>query len=241
MTSPLDLKDWLHRDLKKADKLLIILASLGGVHQVKEIKGCAKQAGFRVPNNWNVSSVLNAAIGLAIRTEKGWEITKKGKDYLLSEGVPLNNIQSFETAHELRNLLRKISNADTRGFVEEAIICTEHSLHRSAVVMAWLAAIHILRVKVFSGHLSDFNSEARKVNPKWKPAKTEDDLSVMKESDFLDRLVAISLIGTDVKKQLRQCLELRNSCGHPNSLKIEQLKVASHIETLILNVFSKFI
>jgi len=62
----------------------------------------------------------------------------------------------------------------------------------------------------------------------------------MKEHDFLDVLESISLIGKNVKQELQQSLQLRNACGHPNSLKIGVNKVSSHIEILILNVFSKF-
>ena len=62
----------------------------------------------------------------------------------------------------------------------------------------------------------------------------------MKESEFLVILEKISLTGKSVKKELEQCLDRRNGCGHPNSLKIADHVVASHIEILILNVFSKY-
>jgi hypothetical protein len=42
------------------------------------------------------------------------------------------------------------------------------------------------------------------------------------------------------KDELEGCLKLRNTCGHPNSHKIGEHRVASHIETLMLNVFSQF-
>jgi hypothetical protein len=93
---------------------------------------------------------------------------------------------------------------------------------------------------VISKHLANFNSEASRVEPKWKPARSPDDLSRMKESDFLDRLVAISVIGKNVKTELKQCLDRRNGCGHPNSLKIGPNTVAHHLEILLLNVFQPF-
>jgi hypothetical protein len=62
----------------------------------------------------------------------------------------------------------------------------------------------------------------------------------MKEGEFLDRLVAISLIGKNVKAELKQCLDRRNGCGHPNSLKIGPATVAHHLEILLLNVFQPF-
>ena len=40
--------------------------------------------------------------------------------------------------------------------------------------------------------------------------------------------------------ELRNCLDRRNGCGHPNSLKIGPNTVAHHIEILLLNVFKAF-
>ena len=53
-------------------------------------------------------------------------------------------------------------------------------------------------------------------------------------------LAAISVIGKNVKDELEGCLKLRNGCGHPNSLQLADSRVAAHIETLVLNVFSVF-
>jgi hypothetical protein len=43
-----------------------------------------------------------------------------------------------------------------------------------------------------------------------------------------------------VKNELKECLDRRNGCGHPNSLKIGANTVAHHIEILLLNVFKVF-
>jgi hypothetical protein len=62
----------------------------------------------------------------------------------------------------------------------------------------------------------------------------------MKEHDFLDVLESISVLGKNVKQELQKCLQLRNGCGHPNTLQIADHKVSAHVEDLILNVFAKF-
>jgi hypothetical protein len=85
-----------------------------------------------------------------------------------------------------------------------------------------------------------FNQEAKRRYSKWKEAKSTDDLALMQEYDFLQILAAISVIGKNVKQELEQCLQLRNACGHPNSLAIGEHRVASHLEILVLNVYSKF-
>lgn len=79
---------------------------------------------------------------------------------------------------------------------------------------------------------------AKRRDSRWKNAKTSDDLTAMKESEFLNILEHLSVIGKNVKLELQnQCLVNRNSCGHPNSLKIGENTVAAHIELLILYVY----
>lgn len=134
------------------------------------------------------------------------------------------------------NSVRTPMRDDTRSFVTEAVQCYESELYRAAVVMSWLAAVHVLKSEVLHKHLTAFNAEASRLDPKWKAAKTTDDLGTMKEAKFLDLLVAISVIGKNVKDELQECLRTRNGCGHPNSLKVSVNKVASHIEILLLNV-----
>jgi hypothetical protein len=46
-------------------------------------------------------------------------------------------------------------------------------------------------METIKNHLAAFNAEAQRVDPKWRQARTADDLGLMKEQDFLDRLAAI--------------------------------------------------
>ena len=143
-------------------------------------------------------------------------------------------------ASKLRTQAAKIVQADIKAFVEEAIGCVEQHLYRAAVVLSWVGALAVLYDHVVAKELAAFNAEAKRRNMKWKDAKTADDLALMGEYDFLQVLEAISVIGKSVKAELEVCLKLRNGCGHPNSLQIAEHRVNSHIETLILNVFTRF-
>jgi hypothetical protein len=60
--------------------------------------------------------------------------------------------------------------------------------------------------------------------------KTTDDIGLMKESVFLDRIAGISIIGKNVKDELQKCPKLRNACGHPNSMRISTNATANHLE-----------
>ena len=235
-----DLKTLLHQDSPPLDKLLVILASFDEPCSVKDLVTRASEAGFRIPKNWNPSSIMGRSKGLAIRAPNGWELTDAGKQRLRNLGVTKISPAAVQVATDLRAELQNIKDDDTHAFVEEAIKCYEAELHRSAIVMSWLSAVDVLQNHVHTKHLKAFNAEAKRVDAKWKDAKTTDDLGRMGEADFLDRIAALSILGKNVKEQLKSCLKLRNGCGHPNSLKIGPNTVAHHIEILLLNVFQKF-
>lgn len=235
-----DLKSWLHKRLPRVDKLLLILAALNRPSRIKEIESAAVDAGFRELRNWNISQYLGSSRGLAIRTPQGWELTDPGKVHLRNLGVAKVSPGAMQVAVDLRAHLSKISDDQTRDFVEEAIRCHEAELYRAAIVMAWLGAMDVLHRHVFDNRLSAFNAEASRVTGgKWKAARSRDDLGKMKEVDFLDRIEGLSIIGKNAKAQLMVALDLRNGCGHPNSLRVGVNKSAAHIETLLQNVFEK--
>jgi hypothetical protein len=131
-----------------------------------------------------------------------------------------------------------VKNEDARSFLTETIVCAEQSLFRAAVVLSWVGAVALLHDAAVRKHLTAVNAEGARRDPKWKPVKSANDLGRMKESAFLEIAHAVGLIDKNVKQELDACLKLRNSCGHPNSLKIGTNKVAAHLETLALNVYA---
>lgn len=233
------LKLWLQGDYGRGTILAFILASFDSPTSIKSIKDRAIEVGYRGLRNANVSRDLNNS-GFAIRVNDGWELSSAGINTLVEIGVKVKGNDIVELAIDLRDAANKILNEDTKSFVDETISAYENNLKRSSIVMSWLGAISILQNFVLLNHLSEFNIEARRRNPKWKTAKTVDDISLMKERDFLDITQHISVIGKDVKSALLICLTRRNSCGHPNSFKISDRIVAAHLEVLILNIYIKF-
>ncbi len=143
-------------------------------------------------------------------------------------------------AASLRLLLPKIKNENVSTFLIEAIVCAERSLFRAAVVLSWVGAMALLHEHVATNHLVEFNAEASRRDPKWKPVKTTDELGRMKEAAFLEILQTLRVVGPNVRQELEVCLKLRNACGHPNSFKLGSNRVAAHLETLALNVYAVF-
>lgn len=236
------LKDLLSKpEYSKTDKLILCLAeNASEPKSVKAIRELAKSAGLRSAERWNVSQLLSGSRGLAIRTDTGWELSSDGRSRALELAGSLAASPAPKVAASIRAHLHNLSSPDTRAFVEEAIRCFESGLFRAAVVLSWVGAVSVLYSHVHKSRLADFNTEASRRDPKWRPAKTADDLARMKEHELLGVLEAISVLGKSVKQELEVCLKLRNGCGHPNSLRIGENRVAAHIETLVLNVFSHF-
>ena len=235
------LKDLLARDLSDLEKALTCLAvEPVAPRNVKTIVELAFNSGWRQIKRKNVSSILSRSKGLAIRSADGWELTSNGVDAVALLAGPAMGGPIPKTAFALRAHLSQISHSETRQFVGEAISCFEGRQFRAAVVLAWIGAVSVLQEHVVSNKLAEFNAEAMKRIPKWKVAKSSDDLGLMREDELLDILQTISVIGKNVKQELKKALTLRNGCGHPNSLKVADHKVASHIEDLMLNVFAIF-
>jgi hypothetical protein len=233
------LKDVLSQESLTQQEKLLILLSLNAKQPKKNGEICALGLIYGINDicSWNLTSILTRAKGKAIKTPSGWEITISGEKYI-SRYIELDT--PLLTATTLRSHLSTIKNQETATFIEEAILCFEHRLYRSAVVLSWVGAVSLLYDYTFTNKLSEFNAEAKRRDNKWKDIKIVDDFSRMKESDFLDVLESISILGKNIKQELKNRLILRNSCGHPNSLKISDHTVAAHIEILIDNVFSKF-
>lgn len=231
------ISDLVHSgELARAEQLLLCLAHLGdGVHAVGAIRTTAQSLGL---SDANVSRDMQKLKGLAFQRKEGWALTTPGKKRageLL--GAPDAHVAAQSSA--LRTLLPKL-NTDVQAFVAEAVACYEARHFRAAVVLSWVGAVSVLYAHVVQRRLADFNAEATRRDAKWRTAKNEDDLSRMKEHDFLQVLDALSVLGKNVKNELEGCLKLRNACGHPNSLKLAESRCAAHIEVLVLNVFNAF-
>lgn len=240
MLSPDDLKLALQQDgLSRADRVLLVLASLDQPAKNPAIVQRGLDVGCNM-GKWNIADILSKAKGITIRLPDGHEVSEKGHARLEQLGVNKLPPAAAKVAQDMRKHMANIKDETTRAFVDEAIKCHEAGLLRSAVVMSWLAAVSVLRQVVVTKHLAAFNAEAQRMNSKWKAAKTTDDIGEMKELEFLERLAGIGVVGKNVKAQLLNGLNLRNGCGHPNSLKVGANVVAAHIEMLLLNVFDKF-
>ena len=242
MLSSDGLKDLLATpDHTRAEKVLLCLARQPLVpRQVRDVREAAIAAGLPDAARWNISQLLSQLQGLAIRTKAGWELTSAGQITVGELAGSAVGGRANRVAVALKHHLGAIQDDATRGFVEEAVQCLEKALYRAAIVLSWVGAVSVLQQHVVRMRLPDFNREAGRRFRKWKSARTPDDLSRTRDADFLLILESISVVGKSVKHELEHALKLRNGCGHPNSLQVGEAMAAAHVESLILNVYSKF-
>ncbi|HEY0772029.1 MAG TPA: hypothetical protein VGD31_17000 [Sphingobacteriaceae bacterium] len=231
----------LNTKIPLGDKLLLILyAHFGTPLTGTQIKEIAYSLGVADVYFWKTSETLRDLYQYAIRSRTGWLLTPEGRDYVLDSGL-VGGTSLITIISNVRQHAAAITDVQTKGFIEEAISCYEHKFFRAAIVLSWVGAVALLYNYVIQHRLADFNAEALRRDSRWKAAVTADDLAHMKESDFLDILVRLSIIGKNVKQELVNCLTLRNACGHPNSLVVGESRVAAHLEILVDNVFAKFV
>ncbi|WP_316893613.1 hypothetical protein [Ralstonia mannitolilytica] len=229
------------KEISDRNKLLICMAhDPVSPKKVSDIRELAISVGLRAAKNWNISKILSNAKSLVVRTTAGWELTSSGRSLVAEIAGPILPAVTILVVSALRKQLPTIVNIATRSFVEESVKALEAKLYRSAIVLSWVGAISVLYDHVINNCLKDFNSEAARRDSRWKEAKTQDDLTRMKEYDFLQILASQSVIGKNVKEELELCLKLRNGCGHPNSLIVGEHKASAHVETLIQNIFARF-
>lgn len=231
----------LDKTRSQREKLLVILSTNDGkAKSTSEIRAIGVAHGLRSAKTWKPSSILAGGPSLAVLLADGWQLTAAGLARVQAAIGATGSQPTAKPARDLRTHLQKIRQADTHAFLSEAVSCLEGGHLRAAVVLSWVGAVSQLYEHVVKTELSNFNAEALRRDPKWKLAKTVDDLARMKEHEFLNVLEALSILGKNVKAELQHALSLRNACGHPNSLKIGNSRVAAHIEVLLLNVFEKY-
>ncbi len=144
----------------------------------------------------------------------------------------------------LLDLAKKIRNPTEKSFIEEAIRCfaCRPSAKRATIIMTWIACMDHLQTYLLTNKklLKKFNDELAKAKQKISKVSTKADFSDLKEDSVLQRLREAKILDTNVHKQLRQNLEFRDSCAHPNDITITDSKVESFVEEIINNVLMKF-
>jgi hypothetical protein len=164
-----------------------------------------QRSGRRIFEVARLSDYLKRAKGLAILTPDGWKLTQQGRDLIAASVKRPEATPQVGVTTKLRSHLGKIKSDSTRAFADEAIKCQEHGLRRSAVVSAWVAAVGVLYDHVLANKLAEFNTAGmKKMQAKWTPVASLDDLADLKESTFLELCESASIFGKTNQARTRK-------------------------------------
>lgn len=201
------------------------------------------RTGFRDVDRWNLSDVLRKAAldGQVAQLPSGWKVLQPGVNLLRKAGLLLEAPLITEIRHDLRKHLAQVADAERRRFLEEAIGCFDAGHPRAAIVLSWVGAAHILQEHIVTHHLVAFNAAGVSRFPKsFKPIRNIRDFGPLTEEEILQLCQDASILSKAEKQELKERLGLRNRCGHPNPLLVEEHVAASHLATLPKNVYARF-
>lgn len=142
-----------------------------------------------------------------------------------------------EISETLHARVLTITDADERGYIEEALACLHPTVnaHRAAIVMGWAATMFNLRRKIERTGLPAFNAEFQRRFPKARkrPVSVIDDFEEYGDAEILGVAEGMNVISKAVHKALKQHLDIRNNCGHPTDYQPGIHRVKTFFEEVI--------
>jgi hypothetical protein len=213
---------------------------------VSEIAECFVEARLARPNTSRLRDRLIKSPHALRAKGNGSFMSSREGDSLFSKKypeilTPSANAILTPLSKTLRDHIAKFQSETTQEFLDEAASCMEHGHYRAAVVLSWVGAVSVMQEFVLKNKLDDFNRDAVANKVLRAPARSIEDMrDISKESQFLESLCRISMVDGATKKQLKECLDRRNNCGHPTEIRFGEAYVANHIEILVHNVFARF-
>lgn len=210
------------------------------------------------------SAIINlfelADIGKPSNVDRDLGKMKKDKLILpLDEGYRLHRKNLNKVEEQLRTrqqnvvlrknlveLAQKIKDGIEKEFVEEAIRCfgTRPSSKRATIFLSWIAAIHHLQSFIWrkKKHLISFNKVLPINSPKnsIKSIEKIEDFYELSEKLFILKLKEAGVIDKNIYKQLKDQLDIRNTCGHPNTISISDPKVEVFVDDIIQNILLRY-
>jgi hypothetical protein len=204
-----------------------------------EIKAALQAARVPKAKLANIADVMNKAGALVdvVKTPGGggrlWALTPTGESAVrrlanIAETQP----EIEHSIEDLRKLASRLNVPEVREYVDEAILCLGVNALRAAIVFIWVGAVRVIQDRIWMHGVHAVIGSAQKYNPKAKIAKF-DDLALLREATLLDMARDLGEFDKAQTTILKQCLDTRNQCGHPNKYDPGVAKVKAHIEDII--------
>ena len=138
----------------------------------------------------------------------------------------------------LTSLSAKVSDAEARAYLEEALKCLQVGALRASVVFLWTGAIRVVQQNALSVGIPRLNLFLLKHDPKSRHVSKIEDFAYVKDKTALLAVQDLGLLDKGQRDTLEEALNLRNRCGHPTKYRPGVKKVSSFIEDVTGIVFS---
>jgi hypothetical protein len=200
----------------------------------------------RVPraSKVNVSDVLSKAghyVNLTGVTGKArlWTLTDTGRTKVRNLlDLPQSDVEIENDVETLKTLIAKITDADIKDYLDEALKCLNVGALRATVVFSWTATIRTIQVNLLLHGVHAVNIAIQKHDLKSRFVNRLDDFAYVKDSVTLLAAMDLGDLDKNEKDTLKEALDLRNRCGHPSKYKPGIKKVSSYIEDIVSIIFS---
>ncbi len=229
------------KQVGRGEKALFLLSRVKNPTSVVEIRNYGVGVGFREIAKWNISDILRKQLPYCVLRPNGWELTNEGEQLLTQLGYAESSPLVSKTRGDLEAHVHQITSPARKRFAQEAVACFNNGLQRASVVLSWVGAIYILQEKIVKDRLADFNKAAAlRFGKNFRTINSIEHFSRIQEADILQISEDIGLVDKSMKNQLIERLNLRNTCGHPNMVIVDDHNVAHHIEFLLNNIYKRF-
>lgn len=168
-----------------------------------------------------------------------WQITPSGeKEVARLLNIQVQNIETENDTTTLDGLIDKVSNADVRDYLAEAIDCLRIGRLRACVVFVWSGSVYVMRERLMNINSKTLNAYLQKHDPKSRTISSLDDFVYIKDSNLLLAMQDCGLCDKNQRDILEECLNLRNKCGHPGRYSPGPKRVSAFIEDIISILFA---
>lgn len=226
---------------KHQDRLLAVMYFLEryenkGPSTVEELRQGLRRARARDWAKVNVAGVLSRSGALVDTSgvqgnKRLWELTDTGRSHVRELlDLPEADVEVEQDVGTLEALTAKITDADVKGYLEEAIRCLQVGARRACIVFLWAGAIRTLQQRMMGSGKTALTTAIQRHDPKARAVSRVDDFAHVKDSLSLLAAKDLGVIDKGQKDTLTEALNLRNRCGHPGKYRPGTKKVAAFVE-----------
>jgi hypothetical protein len=171
-------------------------------------------------------------------TRRLWNLTETGRDYVRKLlGLPAAEAEVEHDVGVLTALIAKVSDADIRSYLEEALKCLQVGALRACVVFVWTAATRAIQTEVIAKGSRVVTAAVQKHDLKARTITSIDDFAHVKEAVLLLAAKDLGVLDKNEKDTLTEALNLRNRCGHPSKYRPGVKKVSAFVEDITSILF----